>query len=160
VRVVFTDRGRLTMVRRTAGEWVSLIVALVVAGAAISFGIAIVGSFLAFPPPLIIVFIAAGIAAIAVPIFRPPSPKTPAPARPPPPAPPTPPPRTGLSCAGFGHVDAPSLPSPSPMTDVLRLSAARRPRRPAGRQGRDRSDDRKGRHERRTAGRDHHGLRV
>lgn len=64
------------MVRRSAGEWAGLIVALVVAGAVVSFGILLIGSFLHLPLPVIVVLCLAGVAAIAVPIFRPPTPKT------------------------------------------------------------------------------------
>jgi len=63
--------------RRTAGEWLSLIVAFVVAGLVVSFLVAIVGSFLGLPVWGICVLIVAALALLAYPIFRVPAPSAP-----------------------------------------------------------------------------------
>jgi 5-(carboxyamino)imidazole ribonucleotide mutase len=64
------------MARRSAGEWAGLIVALVVAGAVVSFCILLVTSFLHIPLPAAGVLAAAAIVAMAFPILRPPAPKS------------------------------------------------------------------------------------
>ena len=56
--------------RRTAGEIAGLVVAFVVAGAGVTFGILIIGSFLHLPHAALWVASALGLAAIAYPILR------------------------------------------------------------------------------------------
>lgn len=71
------------MTRRSAGEWAGLIVALVVAGAVVSFCILLVTSFLHLPLPVASVLAVAAIVAMAFPIFKPSAPKVDLPADPP-----------------------------------------------------------------------------
>jgi hypothetical protein len=56
--------------RRTPGEIVSLVATFVGAGAAVTFGVLIVGSLINLPLPLLWVAAALGIAAIAYPLLR------------------------------------------------------------------------------------------
>jgi hypothetical protein len=49
---------------------VTLGLAVVVAGSVVSFGVAVVGSFLGLPPALLVILSLAGIAAIVYPIVR------------------------------------------------------------------------------------------
>jgi 5-(carboxyamino)imidazole ribonucleotide mutase len=58
--------------RRTAGEWVGLAVAFVVAGAIVAFCIVLVASFLHIPLPAVWVLVIVALVSIAYPIFRPP----------------------------------------------------------------------------------------
>jgi len=55
---------------RTPKEWVALGLAVVVAGSVVSFGVAVVGSFLGLPPAAIALLSLAGIAAIVYPVVR------------------------------------------------------------------------------------------
>jgi 5-(carboxyamino)imidazole ribonucleotide mutase len=64
--------------RRTAREWFALAVAFVVAGAVVTFLVAIVGSFLGLPVWGTVVLVAVALALLAYPIFRVPAPSAPA----------------------------------------------------------------------------------
>lgn len=59
------------MIARTAKEWVALAIAIVVAGVGITFGVAIIGSWLGLPPVAIAGLSFAGIVAIIYPVLRP-----------------------------------------------------------------------------------------
>jgi len=54
---------------RTTKEWVSLGLAVVVAGSVVSFGVAVVGSYFGLPPAVLVILSLAGIAAIVYPVL-------------------------------------------------------------------------------------------
>ena len=58
------------MARRTVVDWVGLVVAFIVAGAAVAFGVALVASFLGLPPVVIAVLCLVAVGALAWPVFR------------------------------------------------------------------------------------------
>ncbi len=59
------------MKRRTGGEWVGLVAAVLVAGVVVTFGVMIVGSFLGLPIWAAVGFAAFGVALIVYPLIRP-----------------------------------------------------------------------------------------
>jgi 5-(carboxyamino)imidazole ribonucleotide mutase len=56
--------------RRSAGEWAGLVVALFVAGSIVVFGVAVIGSFLGLPPLVIVGCAVIGFGAIAYPLIK------------------------------------------------------------------------------------------
>ena len=58
------------MRRRTAREWAALAAYLVLAGAAITFGVLILGSAVGLPPVALAIVVVAALAVIAVPLSR------------------------------------------------------------------------------------------
>jgi membrane protein implicated in regulation of membrane protease activity len=55
---------------RTAGEWAGLAAYFVLAGAAIAFGVLILGSAVGLPPVALAIVVVAALALIAVPLSR------------------------------------------------------------------------------------------
>lgn len=67
------------MKRRTAGEWIALLAALVFGGAAAGFGVAILASFVGLPAPVVWALVVIVFIVIGMRIFRtvaPPEPAT------------------------------------------------------------------------------------